>query len=62
MTGFLDTETALAIKPTSKIKGQNVDTKYWLNAVSKYILIKTYHCKKLKIFEDMNEVVNCSLL
>jgi len=31
MTGFLDTEIALAIKPTPQNKGQNVDTKYWLN-------------------------------
>jgi len=30
MTGFLDTEIALAIKPTSQNKGQNVDTKYRL--------------------------------
>jgi len=25
MTGFLDTELASAIKPTSKIKGKNID-------------------------------------
>jgi len=31
MNGFLDTETAPAIKPTPQNKGQNVDTKYRLN-------------------------------
>jgi len=31
MTGFLDTEIVLAIKPTPQNKGQNVETKYWLN-------------------------------
>jgi len=31
MTGFLDTDIALAIKPTPQNKGQNIDTKYRLN-------------------------------
>jgi len=34
MTGFLDAEIALAIKPTSKNKGQNVDIKYWCDGFS----------------------------
>ena len=28
---FLDAEIALAIKSTSKNKGNNTDSKYWLN-------------------------------
>jgi len=31
MTGFLDTEIALAIKPTPQNKGKYVDLKYRLN-------------------------------
>jgi len=47
MTGFLDTELALAIKPTPKNKGQNVDTKYLLNVrdlqyIQYYIYIYIY--------------------
>ena len=31
MTGFLDTEISPSTKLTLQNKGQNVDTKYWLN-------------------------------
>jgi len=32
MTGFLDTEIALAIKLTFKNKGKNIGSKYWFTA------------------------------
>ena len=43
MTEFLDTEIALAIKPTPQNKGHNVDTKSQLNGWDlEYIYIYIY--------------------
>ena len=68
MTGFLDTEIAPAIKPTSQNKGQNVDTKSRLNGRDlRYvsdITSKIQQTKGIKYFDsdDSMTLLNTRIL